>query len=140
MDNAEFNNSTGGKVVNSIGGALGGAAMGAAIGTAILPGIGTAIGGLIGTVGGVIAGLNPKSVEDVEREQTGGLTYDEFNSFGALAAERGLSMAAGSSKEEFKEVYLEMGYDESDFDAVWANMQNMGTAFDDLANSAFAVA
>lgn len=49
-------------------------------------------------------------------------------------------MAAGDSKEEFKQAYLDMGYDESDFEAVWANMQTMGEGFDALANSAFAVA
>jgi hypothetical protein len=70
------------------------------------------------------------------------LTYDEFNSFAALAAERGLSMSAETSKEDFAELYKEQfgqeSYDEN-FENVWNSMQNMGTSFDELANSAMAV-
>ena len=32
-----------------------------------------------------------------------------------------------------------MGYDEANFDTVWAQMQKMGSEFDELANSAMAV-
>ena len=132
MDNAEFFETAGGKWA----GAASGATLGAVIGTAILPGIGSAVGAAIGGVAGAFA---RESVEDVEKSQTGGLTYDELNAFGAVAAERGLSMAGGTSKEDFKELYLEMGYNESDFENVWSKMETMGEAFDELANSAMAV-
>lgn len=139
MDMAEFMESDAGKWVGGLAGAATGAATGAALGS-IIPGIGTIVGSVVGGVVGAVAGATAgPTVEEVEREQTGGLTYDEFNSFAALAAERGVSMAEGSSKEEFKDLYLEMGYDEATFDSVWASMQNMGTSFDELANSAMAV-
>jgi hypothetical protein len=88
-------------------------------------------------IGGAIGASLAPTVEDIEKEQTGGLSYDDYQNFGALAAERGLSMAAGSSKGEFQALYEELGYDMSVFDSVWEKMQEMGTAFDELANSAW---
>jgi hypothetical protein len=116
MSTAEYNDETG--MVS-----LRNTAMGADIGMLaglILGGpLGAAIGGAIGAGIGAAA---TQSTEDVEREQTGGLTFKELNDFGAEAAERGLSMAAGTSKGEFRELYLEMGYDEAKFNSVWESM------------------
>ena len=116
MDKAQFSQTAGGMWGRIVTGALAG-----------------------GLVGGIIGAFSDTDPEDIEREQTGGLTYKELNAFGALAADRGLSMAADSSKEEFKQAYIDLGYNPKDFEAVWANMKTMGTAFDELANSALAV-
>ena len=141
MDNAEFFETDGGKWAGAASGLVAGAGLGATIGTMIpIPVIGTIAGAIVGGVAGGIAGaFGRESVEDVERDQTGGLTYDEFTAFSAKAVEQGLSMSAGDSKEDFKEVYLDMGYDPENFESVWESMDNMGSAFDELANSAYAV-
>lgn len=124
-----------------LAGAGAGAGIGAAIGTAIAPGIGTAIGGVVGTIAGVIGGVvAAPDPEDVEREQTGGLTYDEMNKFASLAAERGLSNADGSLDKEAAQGLLdELGYSVESIDTFMGQIDKLGSSFDDLANSAMQV-
>ena len=124
-----------------LAGAGAGAGIGAAIGTAIAPGIGTAIGGAIGTIAGVIGGVvAAPDPEDVEREQTGGLTYDEMNKFASLAAERGLSNADGSLDKEAAQGLLdELGYSVESIDTFMGQIDKLGSSFDDLANQAMQV-
>lgn len=146
MKYAEFMDTGWGKTAAIGGSLLAGAGTGVAIGATVgsLAGpigaaIGAAIGGLAGTISGIVQVATAKSPEEIEREQTGGLTYKEFDKFGALAADRGLSLSAGSSKEEFQQVYAELGYSEEDFNSVWDSMNAMGSSFDELANAAMAV-
>lgn len=74
--------------------------------------------------------------EQAQRIQTGGLTEKQYSDFVALAAERGLSVSGGSSKEEFKELYDSLGYASENFDVVYAKIQKLGDGFNELANQA----
>jgi hypothetical protein len=48
----------------------------------------------------------------------GGLTADDFSKFALAAAEGGLSLAAGSSKDEFKALFESLEID-GEFDELW---------------------
>ena len=91
---------------------------------------------LVGMIEGRAIAEAWEDPSEVERRQTGGLTYDEFNDFAAASAKKGLSLTGGSLYDEFKTLYLDMGYDAADFDSVWKSMQKLGTSFDELSNSA----
>ena len=131
----------------AIGGAVAGAKIGAAIGTAAAPGIGTAIGTVLGLGLGGLAGFTlghiaPDAVDalngtiqDAEKKATGGLTQDEFLAFAAKVQERGVTWTSGATQDEFKQIYTEMGYNESIWPDVYAKIQQMGTEFDSLAAS-----
>ena len=98
------------------GGAVLGAKAGAAIGTAlgtVAPGVGNAIGAVAGTlIGGAIGGLAGftlghiapdaidalnGTIQDAEKEATGGLTQDEFMAFAAKAQEKGVTWTSGAT-------------------------------------------
>ena len=137
MDMVEFNNTGAGKFLNILGGTAAGAGAGAAIGSLGGPigtAIGAAIGGTVGLIGSTIAALNPKTEEDIEREQTGGLTYKEFDQFAAMVTERGIQ----DNKEAQAELLRELGYSEDVINSFLENIENMGASFEELANSAYA--
>jgi hypothetical protein len=91
-----------------------------------------------GLAGGVFAAPDP---EDVERQQTGGLTYDEMTQFAALAAERGLSTVDGSLDATAAEALLsDLGYTVENIDTFMNSINNLGASFDELANDAYAAA
>jgi hypothetical protein len=131
-------NTTAGKWAVGLGGAATGAALGAAIGSAV-PVIGTAIGAI---VGGAFGGLAPilSSVDRAERNQTGGLTFDEYEKFAALAAEKGYGVADGTlDREAAKELLEEGGFEVESMDKFMNRLDRMGAEFDELANKAMAL-
>jgi phage tail tape-measure protein len=69
---------------------LAGAATGAAIGAFFGP-VGAAIGAGIGTLVASVGLIAGPSEEEVEEEQTGGLSHDEFNKLAAEMQARGVS-------------------------------------------------
>jgi hypothetical protein len=56
--------------------------------------------------------------------------------FAAKAQESGITYSGGATEEELKELYLQMGYDASMWSDVYEKIHQMGTEFDELANSA----
>ena len=128
-----------------IGGAIAGAKIGAGMGSFGGP-IGAVIGLAAGLIVGGIAGyFGTKAAdeltgeeEDIYNDATGGIGTDAFMKFAATAAERGVSVSAGSSREDFLEVFNSLGL-KGDFEAVYDHVQLLGTSFDELANQALSL-
>ena len=144
----------GGATVGFLGlkyGAALGAKIGTSIGTAISPGVGTAIGAVGGVIIGALAGglggkLIHKGVdllngneESITEQITGGMTRDEYVSFAAAAADKGVTFTGGSEEEDFHSIYSQMGFDESEWKKVWSKMRQLGPEFDELGLSTAAL-
>ena len=116
----------------------GATAAGAAVGAIFGP-IGAAIGGVIGLLGSAITLATAPSEEEVEEEQTGGLRHDEFNKLAAEMQARGIDK---NDKEGIQQIMddlnltLANGYS---IDTLMSSIDNLGPAFDELANSAYAL-
>lgn len=125
-------------------GALTGAAIGGALGS-VVPIIGTAIGALLGGAVGVAAGwlgVNnmrtfSQSEDEITRQETG-MEKDAYMKFAAAAAEAGLSQQAGSSREEYRKLFEEMGLDKDyNFEEVYSKVRKLGSDFDTLGLQAY---
>ena len=93
----------------------------------------------VGTAISMATGRYGHAEEIAQKAATGGLTQEQYINFAAAAAERGLSISGGTSEEEFRELYLDMDFDESYFDNVYLKMQALGSNFDELANSSMSL-
>lgn len=124
-----------------LGGMWGGGKLGGTIGTAIGPGWGTIIGAAVGVLVGALVGLGisfiGKSEEALEKEATGGLTQEEFSTFAARAAEKGISY---KDEAGLREVYEELGFASYKWDKVYSKIEGMGDKFDKLSNQALETA
>ena len=131
MDRAEFASSGWGKA-----GIIGGTYLAATLLNPILA--------IPAAILSTISAFNAPTVEEVEREQTGGLNYEQFNEFAALAAERGYSVSDQKMGiDETRELLGEMGIAESELSMSLTDftqqVNKLGSDFDELANSARSV-
>ena len=148
MDFAEGLDTVGGYGLAYGGGAAGGAAIGAIIGALIGPlgaAAGAAIGAGIGLLAGHLVDAFTDTAEEIQRKQTGGMTYSEVNEIGALAASRGLYNATGDLDQKTVDGLLtelkESGKIDEDvnINTFMGYLKTMGSSFDELANEALAV-
>jgi hypothetical protein len=76
---------------------------------------GLIVGGLVGYFGTKAVDEATGEEEDVYNNASGGVGTKAFMRFAAAAAESGLSIVGGSTKEEFLELFNSLGM-EGDFD------------------------
>lgn len=131
MDRAEFASSGWGKA-----GIIGGTYLAATLLNPILA--------IPAAILSTISAFNAPTVEEVEREQTGGLSYEQFNEFAALAAEKGYSVSDQKMGiDKARELLGEMGIAESELSMSITDftlqVNRLGSDFDELANSARSV-
>jgi hypothetical protein len=67
--------------------------------------------------------------------RTGGLSYEEFGDLSAEIAARGIA----GKPEQIKELYTQMGFDPSHFEAVYKQIENLEENFEGLSQQALEV-
>ena len=73
--------------------------------------------------------------ETLQREQTGGLTQEEYTDLAAAFTEAGITFSDGLTdfeKEQAQQIYNNFGYDLAIFDQVIAAAEEVGASFDEL--------
>jgi len=91
------------------------------------------------TAGASLAGraidTTGSSEEKLEKRVTGGLTEYQFNQLAAASAEKGVSW---NNKEGMREIFGSLGFSAENFESVYSHILELGSSFDELANSALA--